>query len=115
VLVLVGDAYVARLRLERGGRVFPGVDLEELAALEPVALLARFAVKPYRAAGEQPLGLGARADFRERGQEAVEPDARGVVRNGQLYRERASPCRIAAKRIATPTTMKVSARLNAGQ
>ena len=63
----------------------------------------------------------ARADLRQPGEEAVEPLARGLVRDGEP-RQRSATRRgsrsartSAARRIATPITMKLSARLNAGQ
>ena len=79
----------------------------------------RVAVHERRACLEQPLGRRARADLRQRGEEAVEPLARGLVRDD----DRCSPVSVArvvaeksaTSRIATPTTMKLSARLNAGQ
>jgi hypothetical protein len=115
MLVLVRDPQLAPLRLQGDALPLPGIDLQQLSAREPVALRARFAVHPYRAGPEQALGLGARGDLRQRGKEPVEPLAGSFGRNQNVYRERVSPSRIAAKRMPTPTTMKVSARLKAGQ
>ena len=115
MLVFVGDPQVALLGLERDGLRLRRVDLERLAAGQPVALGSRLAVDPNAAGREQALGLGTRRNFGQRGDESVEPLAGSVGWHLEDYRERMSPSRIAAKRMLTPTTMKVSARLNAGQ
>jgi hypothetical protein len=83
-----------------------------------VALRPRLAVDERGALAQQPLGRGTRADLRERGQEAIEPLTRGLGGDGNpqlCQRDRVSPISSARKRIKTPTTMKLSARLNAGQ
>jgi hypothetical protein len=116
VLVLVGDPERHLLRLQRsGGR--RRLELDRLAAREPVALGARLAVDQHRALLEQPLGCGARAELRQRGEKAVEPLARRLLgdRDLQLFRRGASLITSATKRMPTPTTMNESARLNAGQ
>ena len=115
VLVFVGDPQVALLGLERDGHGLRRVDLERLAAGEPVALGSRLTVQANGAGREQALGLRTRRNVRERSDVPVEPLAGSLGWNLEDYRERMSPSRIAAKRMPTPTTMKVSARLNAGQ
>ena len=116
VVVLVGDPQIALLGLERDEFRLRRLDLERLAAGEPVALRAQLAINANGPCREQALGLGPRRNFRQRGDVPVEPLAgsRGWHLEDD-YRERMSPSRIAAKRMPTPTTMKVSARLNAGQ
>ena len=89
--------------------------LELLAAFEPVRLRPPLAVHERGALLQQPLGRRARADLGQRGEEAIEPLARGLGGDGDFQRGRVSPMSSATNRIATPTTMKLSARLNAGQ
>ena len=115
MLVFVGDPQVALLGLERDGLPLRRVDLDRLAAREPVALGAPFTVHANGAGREQALGLGTRPNVRQRSDVPVEPLSGSLGWNLEDYRERMSPSRIAAKRMPTPTTMKVSARLNAGQ
>ena len=116
VFVLVGNAEVARLRLKRHVLLLRDVHLQQLPALDPVAFRARAAVDPHYSGRQQTLGLGARGDFGQRGDKPVEPFAGSLGRNAEAYSQRrASPSRIAANRMPTPTTMKVSARLKAGQ
>jgi len=115
MLVLVRDPQLACLRLQGDLLLLCGIDLEPLPAHESVALRPRLAVDPYRAVCEQALGLGARGYLRQLRKEPVEPLAGSFARNKNVYRDRASPSRIAAKRMPTPTTMNVSARLKAGQ
>ncbi len=91
-----------------------------LPALEPVALRPALAVDEHRAGGDQPLGERARVELRALGEDAVEPGPglaaqereRGAVPRRGLVRSDATN---EAKSSPTPTTMKVSARLNAGQ
>ena len=69
---------------------------------------------------EQPLGRAARADLRQPGEIAVEPLARGLRRDDEPLqrlgtRGSRSARTSAARRMPTPITMKLSARLNAGQ
>lgn len=125
VLILVGDPQAVRCRAH--GRLCSrrAVDLQLLPTLEPVALGPRTTVEPDSPARHQPLGLATRADLREPGQEAVEALARRLGRNAKSYRAvrqsrrprrgARSAAASASKRIATPMTMKVSARLKAGQ
>jgi hypothetical protein len=102
--------------LERGVFALPWIDLQQLAARKPVALRPRLAVHLHRAIGQQSLGFGTGCDLRQRCDEPIEPLAGSLGRYAQTDRQRrASPSRIAAKRMPTPTTMKVSARLKAGQ
>ena len=81
VLVLVGDAKAQLLRLEGFGGRRAAVELDRLAAGKSEALGAATAVDADRAAREETLGLGARSDLWQRGQEAVEALAGGLVRN----------------------------------
>ena len=116
--ILVGDPQIARLRLQGDVPPLGGIYLQQLAAGEAVALRARLAVHPHCTAREQALGFGARGDLRQCGNEPVEPLAGSVGGNPEADRKaqrRVSPSRIAAKRMLTPTTMNVSARLKAGQ
>ena len=92
---------------------------------------ARLAVDETLPLGEQPLGGRARADLLERREEPVEPLARRLGRHGERQLStglRRGPARVRAadarlplggdegeEQDATPMTMKVSARLNAGQ
>ena len=120
VLVLPHDGRRGRRRGLRGrlGRT----QLDLLPALEPVALRTRDAVDE-RARLDGALGGRARADVV--GEEAVEPrpgrlaagpgaSPRGDVERRRGGRGRRSAATSASRRIATPTTMKESARLKAG-
>src|SRR5579862_5367214 len=122
VLVLPDDARRRRGRNRLGSLGLLG-ELHLLASGEPVALHARDSVDD-RTAGDRALGRSARAE--RRGEEPVEPLAGRVGRHAQLQRAATSSRRrggfgarsaanSAARSIATPTTMNVSARLNAGQ
>jgi len=122
VLVLEGDAEVDVLGHEHVRLRRRQVDVEELAALEPAALRGRSTVDPHRAGGDQPLGGRARADLFPLAEEPVEPGAGGCAGNPDLKRQidrgrgRTRCGRSnAASRMRTPRTMKVSARLKAGQ
>src|SRR6266516_1287233 len=86
LLVLIGDPQIARLRLQGDVPPLGGIYLQQLAAGEAVAL-------------REPVA----------GSVGGNPEADGKTQR------RASPSRIAAKRMLTPTTMNVSARLKAGQ
>ncbi len=97
------------------------LDLDLLPAGELVALAARLPVHEHGARREQPLGRGARADLRQPREVAVEPLSGGLGRDDETI-QRLEPARgsrsartSAARRIPTPITMKLSARLNAGQ
>jgi hypothetical protein len=118
VLVLQHDLRLRRRRNDGRGHGFRELDL--LAACEPVALRACDTVDE-RPRLDRPLRRAARAQLRR--EESVEPLARR--RLGDLHRAATSSVRRgffgarsaatrAASRIATPTTMKLSARLNAG-
>jgi hypothetical protein len=119
VLVLVGDAQVKLFGLER--RLFPRrrVDLELLATRQAVTLSSRLTVDSNGTCTDQTLGGRARADLGQRCEVAVEPLARRLDRNLLLARGYRFSCRPGAISVpsstATPTTMNVSARLNAGQ
>jgi hypothetical protein len=125
VLVGVGDRELGRRRSRLGGDLCGRVDLDLLPTREPVALAQRSPVDEHGARSEQPLGRGPGGDFRQRGEVAVEPLARSLRRDdvplqrldaGPLSRRGARSANAsAATRIATPITMKLSARLNAGQ
>ena len=115
VLVLPRDPERHLLPLELCRDPLGHGQLELLPALEPVRLGTALAVDDRRALLQQPLGRGARTDLRQRGEEAIQPLARGLGGNGDSQRGRVSPISSATNRIATPTTMKLSARLKAGQ
>lgn len=118
VLVLERDPERHLLVLQDAWRCLRNRQLELLAALEAVALRPRRAVDERRTLREQALGRGTGSNLRQRREEAVQPLARGLGGNGETkrsQRERVSPTSSARKRIVTPTTMKLSARLNAGQ
>ena len=96
------------------------LDRDLLPACEPEALAVRFPVHEHGARRQEPLGRGARAHLRQPSEIAVEPLPRCLVRDGdplQLLGARGSRSERtrAARRIPTPITMKLSARLNAGQ
>jgi hypothetical protein len=115
VLVVVGNSKLSLLCLQCRLRALTRRDLDGLAALEPVTFRDTFTVYKHRAFGEQSLSFPTGAHFGQSGDKAVDPLARSGGRNSNAYRGRVSPARIATKRIPTPTTMNVSARLNAGQ
>jgi hypothetical protein len=81
MLVLVCDPEVALLGLERHVFALRGLDLDQLAALEPIALWAALTVDADRSGREQSLGLGAGADLAQRRDEAVEPLTCRVARD----------------------------------
>ena len=118
VLVLPDDRNVDRLRLQRSRRRDLGGDL--LPTLQPEALRPTLAVDEHGSGRDQPLGERSRVELGPLGEDAVEPRARvvaqererGAVPTRGLVRSAATN---EAKSSPTPTTMKVSARLNAGQ
>ena len=123
LLVLVGDAKIERGRDELGRRGRLEFDL--LPRLQSVRLRPRRTVDAYVARVQQPLGGRARADLDEPGEETVEPQPGGVRGDGDVDQGRA--VEVSARRRGdrsasssdptsrqTPTTMQVSARLNAG-
>ena len=78
VLVLEGDAQIHLLRHERAG-VRRQLRDDLLAAVEPVALRARFTVDEHVAGCDQPFCESARADLWPRRERAVEaPALRGA-------------------------------------
>jgi hypothetical protein len=81
VLVLKGDPQLALLGFERDGLGLRHRDLEGLPALEPVTLRAPLAVDADGAGFQQPLGLAAGSDLRERGEEPVQPLSGGPLRD----------------------------------
>src|SRR5436190_13967365 len=125
MVVLEGDAKLHGLLLERSGRR-RWLERDLLPTPEAMAFRAGVPIDQDCALGHEPLGRGAGAHLLEAGQEAVETLSGGFGRNADADQERtASPAarrrgrRSAAARAiirsATPTTMKVSARLKAGQ
>jgi hypothetical protein len=82
VLVLVGDAQIELLGLERRRPSRRYVELELLAAFEPVALRADGSVDEHSPLAEETLRSGARADLLETREEAVEPLAGRRRRHG---------------------------------
>jgi hypothetical protein len=118
MLVLPSDPQVALLGDERATRAgITRLEFDLFPTGEPVALRERAPVDPNCGCLEQPLCLRARADLGQRREKPVEPLACGLVGNSRARAQalREPPNSTAAKRIATPTTMKESARLNAGQ
>jgi hypothetical protein len=120
MLVRISDREFGRRdvwhRRDRLGRL----DLDLLPASELVALPTQPAVDQYRACVEQSLGGGARTHLGEPSEVAVEPLARGFGRDDEPAQRfdgfgSRSARRRATSRIPTPVTMKLSARLNAGQ
>ena len=96
------------------------LDLYRLPARELVALPASLSVHENRPGREEPFRRGAGTHRRQPREMAVEPLARGLARDdepvqGLDARGSRSVRRSAASRIPTPITMKLSARLNAGQ
>ena len=81
MLVLVRDAQVHRLADDICGRGGRRLELDLLAAGEPVALRLRSSVDADVPRGEEPLGGRTRADLGQSGEKAVEPLARRGVRN----------------------------------
>jgi hypothetical protein len=117
VLVRIRDGELGR----RGGRLrrsrYRRLDLDLLSARELVALAAGPPLYEYRTRVEQALGRGAGSDLRQPSEVSVEPLAGGVRRDDEALQRlgsRSAQTR-AASRIPTPITMKLSARLNAGQ
>jgi hypothetical protein len=127
MLVGVRDGEVGLGYGRLGGGRRRQLDLDLLPTYELVALAADVAVHQHGTGGEQPLGGRPRSDLRHGGEVAVEPLSRGLRRDDEpLQRLGGAPLsRVgrgsrsartsAARRITTPITMKLSARLNAGQ
>ena len=88
VLVLVRDPEVDLFRRQLGLRLGP-LELDGLPALEPAALRRLFPVDHDAASVQEPLGCCARADLRQVGEEAVEPEPGRRVRNGDSSQGRA--------------------------
>jgi hypothetical protein len=119
VFVRVGDRELGRRDVWFGG-LLRRLDLDLLAAPEPVALSAWSSVDEDGAGLEQSLCGGARADLGESREVAVESLSRGLGGDdepGQCFAGGGSRSArsSAMSRIPTPMTMKLSARLNAGQ
>jgi hypothetical protein len=118
VLVRVDDGELRRRNRGLGGSSDGQLELDLLPARQLVALASGLPVEEDEARPEEPLGRRARADLRQRCEVAVEPLSRGLERDDALQRLGAgsrSARRSAPSRITTPITMKLSARLNAGQ
>jgi hypothetical protein len=81
MLVLVGDPQFAGLGLERRDLRNRDLHLDLLPTFEPEALRTRLAVDLHRARAEEPFGLRARVDLRQRRDEAVEPLTRSFCWN----------------------------------
>ena len=87
VLVLVGDAQALdRLRLEDALPALGQLEVELLAARQPVALRSHGTVHEHGPEPEQALGLGPGADTLTGREEAVEPLAGRLGRHDQLQR-----------------------------
>jgi hypothetical protein len=96
------------------------LDRDLLPTRKLVALASRPAVHEDGAGLEQPLGRSPRAHLGQAGEVAIETLPGGLGRNDEPVQCFAdcgsrSARRSAASRIPTPITMKLSARLNAGQ
>ena len=81
MIVLVGDPKLDHLLFQGCVGEAARVDDHLFPAREPVALGENHAVHEHRTPVDQPLGGRARAELRERGQEAVEPLARRALRD----------------------------------
>ena len=79
MLVFVRDPQLPLLGLEAGLTLVGDLDLEQLAAVEPVTFRPQVAVHADGTRSKQSLRFGARADPRERGDVAVEPQVGRVV------------------------------------
>jgi len=123
MLVLVGDPEIQLLADER--RRLGRGQLDALSRLDPVRLRPLLAVDEDVSRVQQALRRCARADRVQPGQETVEPQPGGVRGDGDVDQGRA--VEVSARRRGdrsasssdptsrqTPTTMQVSARLNAG-
>src|SRR5687768_3422998 len=82
MLVLVGDAERHLLGLELGRTARRDVEVQLLAACQPMALRTRSPVDEDAALAEEPLGHGPRADLLEAGEEAIEALAGRLGRHG---------------------------------
>jgi hypothetical protein len=104
MLVLVGDAEVDLLALQRLGLLRRKLELELLPTLQSVALRSSAPVYPDRAGRQQPFGCRARADLRELGEEPVEAVARRLLRNPGA--ERLEPAAAAAVCVAGAVVLR---------
>ena len=98
VLVLVRNRELDRFRDEAARPRRRRLELELLAACEPVALRPRPSVDEHAAALEQPFGDGAGPDLRKQREKAVEPRPAGVLRDGQSRHGRAATGAARARR-----------------
>ena len=122
-LVAVGHRELHLHRLHGGLCLLRLRELHLGSGRQPVALRPRRPVDQHLAALDQPLRARPRADLRMRGEEPVEPLS-GPVRRHRDRRHQMLPGSAAVARSrrekpnssrATPTTMKLSARLKVGQ
>jgi hypothetical protein len=96
VVVLVRDSEVGA-RLLRRGRTLGQLERDLLAGLHAIALRAALAVDGDRLRAQKSLGVGARTELVEGGEEAVEPRARGVS-GDEDANDRTAPLRRGATR-----------------
>ena len=73
VFVLVGDPQLALFGLEGDVLPLPDVHLKQLPADKPVTLQTWHAIQAHSPGRKQALGLGARSNLRQRGDESVQP------------------------------------------
>src|SRR5439155_27303658 len=104
MLVLVRDAELHRLGSEARTLGLRWLELNLLASSQPMALAFRSSVDADRLGPEQPLGHTARADLRQRGEVAVQPLTRGLLRNALLHAR--------ALRVRPPSSRSIGARDN---
>ena len=122
VVVLVDDRQRERLGAELVGGARRDLDLDTLAALQPMSPLAYDAIDPDVPLLDELLQTGARDIGDARGEPTIEPLARRTGVDGQreerqLFSGTATAGRSSRRnaRSATPTVIEESATLNAGQ
>jgi len=98
VLVLVRDAQVGRRRFGRRLRTLGQLERDLLPWLHAVALCAPLAVHRDGLRGQESLGVRARAELVEGGEEAVEPRAGGVSGDADANDRTAPPRRGVTRR-----------------
>jgi hypothetical protein len=94
MFVLPRDSERYLLGNERRPRRFGLVEFDLLSSGQPVALRPRGSIDEDALFSEQPLRRRAGADLGDAGEKAIEPLARGVVRNALLH-ARAAEARLA--------------------
>ena len=122
VVVLVDDRQRERLGAELVGGARRDLDVDTLAALQPMSPLAYDAIDPDVPLLDELLQTGARDIGDARGEPTIEPLARRTGVDGQreerqLFSGTATAGRSSKRnaRSATPTVIEESATLNAGQ